>query len=66
MESHLYVILNPDGKSWIVTDQGTEKVSLTGLLSRGWRPVRETPFAGSNTMSYVDTYILILLARDQD
>lgn len=64
MESYLYVILNPEGKSWIVTDQGTEKASLTGLLANGWRPVRETPFAGSDTTSYTTAYVLILLVRD--
>jgi hypothetical protein len=64
MKSYLYVILNPDGKSWIVTDQRTEKASLTDLLAKGWCPVRETPFAGSSS-TYMNSYVLILLARDR-
>ena len=61
MKQYLYAILNEYGGCWVVTDGGTEKVAgLPSLLSQGWCPVRETPFVGDTT----ETYILILLERE--
>lgn len=61
MKHFLYVTLDFNGTSWVV-DQGTKKVDLNRLLADGWRPVRESPFSGSQAMT---PYILILLERDQ-
>ena len=61
MKQYLYAILNEYGGCWVVTDDGTEKVTgLPSLLGQGWCPVRETPFVGDT----VETYILILLERE--
>ena len=63
MKQYLYAILDEYGKCWVVKDDATEKVrGLPSLLAEGWHPVRETPFVGDTT----DTYILILLERDGD
>ncbi len=56
MSEYLYVILDTEGRSWIVREQSTEKVALTSLLDQGWEPVRETPLHGV-------PYVLILLKR---
>jgi hypothetical protein len=62
MIDYLYVIVDTYGRCWEVKDGDTELLEgLPALLQQGWRPVRETPFAGS---SGIDAYILILLERD--
>lgn len=61
MDRYLYAMIDAFGRCWVITDEGTEKVTgLPSLLREGWHPVRETPIfvsAGSG-------YTLILLERD--
>jgi hypothetical protein len=55
----IYVILDNQGRSWVVKNQRLDKVDLNLLLADGWRPVRETPF-GDNPS------ILICLEREKE
>lgn len=58
----LYAILDTNGKCWVILDNDTRKAEgLPSLFREGWRPVRETPFFGHNSMN---PYVLVLLERD--
>ena len=59
---YLYAVLDPDGNCWRLEGQGTARISLYGLLGDGWRPVRETPFAATGTMTTPS--ILLVLERE--
>ncbi len=59
-----YLILNCFGKSWIVRDHSIEAASLPFLLTEGWRPVRETPFAPGGADSAPS--VLILMERESE
>jgi hypothetical protein len=59
-DNYLYAIINEYGECWVIRDGTTEKVTgLPSLMREGWRPVRETPFVGERT----STYILICFER---
>ena len=61
-DRYLYAILDTNGSCWVVLDNDNRKVDgLPSLLREGWRPVRETPFHGANSMI---AYVLVLLERD--
>ena len=56
---YLYVIVDPDGGCRQILRGIPEKASLPGLLAEGWRPLRETAFAQTQT-------ILICLEREPE
>lgn len=61
-DQYLYALLDADGKCWRIEPQGTVKVSLADLLTEGWRPLRETPFAPA----VGSAYILLVLEREAE
>lgn len=58
MRKYLYITLDPRGQSQSIEENGTGPANLPELLRDGWRPVRETPFAGQYSL------MLILLEKD--
>jgi len=60
-DRYLYAIISEYGTCWVIGDSTTEKVDgLPSLMRQGWRPVRETPFIGETS----NTYILICFERE--
>jgi hypothetical protein len=58
-DRYLYALIDSFGKCWVIVDGGTQKVEgLPWLMRKGWRPIRETPFAVPGI-----AYILICLER---